>query len=324
MAELLPGPASMAGLAWLVRVGPAPLDAWRSAMGWCSSVAGSHARRLERQGWLERHRMTRGKGSLLVATRRGVRMSGLAVGARGGAGADVVGPRLRVRLDGRLAVGPRTRVARPTRGARRPRVEGRARMADRDGLAPERPPPGSRRRDGDRDGRDRGRAPTQGRQAPARNPRPLRPVADRAPDHRTDLRVPERRRRRRGSARWVRRPGYPTARYGSSCSAPCKPKRWEGRRDLARGKPGRLLAVRRARRRRRLAAAHGARPSRRGTSTCSAARPRCCAGSRSWLVGGTRCSSSRRWPPARRPARSSRGDGGWPTWAPARSSASTS
>ena len=50
-------------------------------MGWCVSVAGSHARRLEREGWLERYRMTRGQGSLLVATRRGVRMSGLAVGA---------------------------------------------------------------------------------------------------------------------------------------------------------------------------------------------------------------------------------------------------
>jgi hypothetical protein len=50
-------------------------------MGWCVSVAGSHARRLEREGWLRRHRMTRGQGSLLVATRRGVRMSGLAVGA---------------------------------------------------------------------------------------------------------------------------------------------------------------------------------------------------------------------------------------------------
>jgi hypothetical protein len=81
MAELLPGPASMAGLAWLVRVGPTPLEAWRSGMGWSLSAAGSHARRLERQGWLERHRMTRGKGSLLVATRRGVRMSGLEVGA---------------------------------------------------------------------------------------------------------------------------------------------------------------------------------------------------------------------------------------------------
>ena len=50
-------------------------------MGWSVSVAGSHARRLERAGWLARHRMTRGQGSLLAATRRGVRMSGLAVSA---------------------------------------------------------------------------------------------------------------------------------------------------------------------------------------------------------------------------------------------------
>ena len=50
-------------------------------MGWSLSVAGSHARRLERAGWLARHRMTRGRGSLPAATRRGVRMSGLAVSA---------------------------------------------------------------------------------------------------------------------------------------------------------------------------------------------------------------------------------------------------
>ncbi len=81
MAELLPGPASLAGLEWIARVGPTPVEAWRSAMGWSVSVAGSHARRLERQGWLERHRMTRGHGSLLVATRRGVRMAGLPVTA---------------------------------------------------------------------------------------------------------------------------------------------------------------------------------------------------------------------------------------------------
>ena len=79
MGEPLPGPASLAGLAWLARVGPAPVEAWRFAMGWSLSVAGSHARRLERAGWLARHRMTRGQGSLLAATRRGVRMSGLAV-----------------------------------------------------------------------------------------------------------------------------------------------------------------------------------------------------------------------------------------------------
>jgi hypothetical protein len=47
----------------LARVGPAPLNAWRCAMG-CSEVAArSHARRLEREGWLARFPMTRGEGS---------------------------------------------------------------------------------------------------------------------------------------------------------------------------------------------------------------------------------------------------------------------
>lgn len=75
--ELRPGPASMAGLEWLGRVGPAPMDAWRCAMGWGERVARSHASRLEREGWLARYPMIRGEGLLLVATRRGVRMSGL-------------------------------------------------------------------------------------------------------------------------------------------------------------------------------------------------------------------------------------------------------
>ena len=195
MAELVPGPASMAGLAWLVRVGPAPLDAWRSAMGWCSSVASSHARRLERQAWLERHRMTSGKGSLLVATRRGVRMSGLAVGA-----AATPAPTwwdhdcacawtaawLSVR--GREWRGPREVLADP-------QLKGELEWLTGTGW----------RRSGHRPDlavvMESGtvaievRAPTQGRQAPARNPWPLRPVADRAPDHRTDLRVPGRRSR---------------------------------------------------------------------------------------------------------------------------------
>jgi hypothetical protein len=35
---LRPGPASMEGLRWLARVGLAPLEAWRCAMGW-SEVA---------------------------------------------------------------------------------------------------------------------------------------------------------------------------------------------------------------------------------------------------------------------------------------------
>jgi hypothetical protein len=79
--ELRPGQASMAGLEWQVRVGSAPMDAWAAAMGWGDRVARSHASRLEREGWFERHRMFRGHGSLLVATRRGVRMTGVPVSA---------------------------------------------------------------------------------------------------------------------------------------------------------------------------------------------------------------------------------------------------
>jgi hypothetical protein len=77
--DSLPGPASMAGLRWLARVGPAPLDAWRCAMGWGVVAARRHARRLEQQGWLERYPLPRGEGSLFLASRRGVRVSGLDV-----------------------------------------------------------------------------------------------------------------------------------------------------------------------------------------------------------------------------------------------------
>ena len=88
--ERHPGPASLVGLSWLARVGPGPIDAWRCAMGWSTSVANSHATRLEQQGWLERHRMTRGRGSLLRATRRGVRMCELHVSpARSGSPLDL-------------------------------------------------------------------------------------------------------------------------------------------------------------------------------------------------------------------------------------------
>jgi hypothetical protein len=78
---LRPGPASMQGLEWLARVGPSPLDAWRCPMGWSEVAARSHARRLEREGWLERYPMKRGEGSLFAATRKGVRMTGLPVKA---------------------------------------------------------------------------------------------------------------------------------------------------------------------------------------------------------------------------------------------------
>ena len=48
-------------------------------MGWVNDTARSHARRLEQEGWLERHAMTRGSGSLFVATSAGVRFAGLAL-----------------------------------------------------------------------------------------------------------------------------------------------------------------------------------------------------------------------------------------------------
>ena len=62
---------------WLARVGPSPLDPWRFAMGWSEVAARNHARRLEREGWLERVPMLRGEGSLFFATRKGVRMLGV-------------------------------------------------------------------------------------------------------------------------------------------------------------------------------------------------------------------------------------------------------
>ena len=84
MSRLLrPGPASMEGLRWLARVGPCPLDAWRCAMGWSEVAARSHASRLEREGWLARYPMTRGDGSLFLATRTGIAVAGLSMRAAG-------------------------------------------------------------------------------------------------------------------------------------------------------------------------------------------------------------------------------------------------
>lgn len=80
---LRPGWATIAGLRWLARVGPAPLDAWRCAMGWSEVAARSHARRLEREGWLARYAMRRGEGSLFVATRVGVAVADVPVRAPG-------------------------------------------------------------------------------------------------------------------------------------------------------------------------------------------------------------------------------------------------
>jgi hypothetical protein len=74
-----PGPASMEGLRWLCRVGPAPIDAWGCAMGWAPGNARSHAARLTRERWLGRVARPRGKGSLFFAARQGVRVAGVDV-----------------------------------------------------------------------------------------------------------------------------------------------------------------------------------------------------------------------------------------------------
>jgi hypothetical protein len=52
-------------------------------MGWSEVAARSHARRLEIEGWLARYPMTRGEGSLFVATRTGIRVVGLSLRAAG-------------------------------------------------------------------------------------------------------------------------------------------------------------------------------------------------------------------------------------------------
>lgn len=73
----------MEALRWLAKVGPCPLDAWRYAMGWSEVAARSHARRLEREGWLARYPMTRGQGSLFLATRTGTAVAGVPARAAG-------------------------------------------------------------------------------------------------------------------------------------------------------------------------------------------------------------------------------------------------
>lgn len=46
-------------------------------MGWSEVAARNHARRLQREGWLERVPMLRGEGSLFLATPKGVWMLGV-------------------------------------------------------------------------------------------------------------------------------------------------------------------------------------------------------------------------------------------------------
>ena len=81
MGGVKPGPSTVSGLKWLARVGPAPLGAWGVAMGWGQAAVYSHARRLRVEGWLERCSRTRGEGSLIYASRTGIRCAGVAAAA---------------------------------------------------------------------------------------------------------------------------------------------------------------------------------------------------------------------------------------------------
>ena len=83
MPEVLrAGPASMTGACdGSLGSGQSPMDAWACAMGWGLRAAQSHSQRLEREGWLRRYAMTRGHGSLLVATDRGIRVGELELSA---------------------------------------------------------------------------------------------------------------------------------------------------------------------------------------------------------------------------------------------------
>lgn len=71
------GEASRAGLRWLARVGPAPLDAWCVALGWAQVTGYKHAQRLVAEGSCERQAMRRGQGTLWWATKAGLAEVGL-------------------------------------------------------------------------------------------------------------------------------------------------------------------------------------------------------------------------------------------------------
>lgn len=77
MGGVRPGPSTVAGLKWLARVGPTPLGAWGIAMGWGQAAVYSHARRLRAESCLAMCSRTRGEGSLVYASRTGVRHAGV-------------------------------------------------------------------------------------------------------------------------------------------------------------------------------------------------------------------------------------------------------
>lgn len=74
--SVAPGPRSLAGLEWLVRVGASPHEPWGLAMGWGRAVTYDHARRLAAAGLVRTVPMTRGDGSLVVLTAAGAARAG--------------------------------------------------------------------------------------------------------------------------------------------------------------------------------------------------------------------------------------------------------
>ena len=73
---IAPGQSSLWALAWLARVGAAPMDALTLVMGCSERVARDHVRRLEQAGLVKRVAMRRGDGVLVVLTRAGALESG--------------------------------------------------------------------------------------------------------------------------------------------------------------------------------------------------------------------------------------------------------
>ena len=71
-----PGERSLEGLGWLARVGASPIEPLCLVMGWGERVAMDHVRRLVAAGLVRRMAMTRGDGSLLLATRDGCARAG--------------------------------------------------------------------------------------------------------------------------------------------------------------------------------------------------------------------------------------------------------
>jgi len=94
MGGVSPGPSTMAGLRWLAAGGPVPLGAGGIAMGWGQAAVYSHMRRLKASGWVQTCSRTRGLGSLIWASRAGVKVSGVVAASVEGQPAPVSWPHL--------------------------------------------------------------------------------------------------------------------------------------------------------------------------------------------------------------------------------------